>query len=173
MNIESIIRTIPNYPKQGIMFKDITPVLKDPKAFQYCIDTLTDVYKDKKINTVVGIESRGFIFAAALAYTLQAGFVPIRKPGKLPADKIRKEYLLEYGSDAVEIHTDAIKKNDRILLHDDVFATGGTMEAAVQLVHQLGGEIIGISFLVELAFLHPRNKFPGVDIYSLIKYDAE
>ena len=155
------------------MFKDITTVLQDAEALKFCIDSFYEYYKDKQITKVIGIESRGFIIAPALAYRLGVGFVPIRKPGKLPAEKIRQEYQLEYGTDAIEIHTDSIRNGDRVLLHDDVLATGGTMKAACSLVEQLGGEIVGISFLIELAFLNPRMKLSNYDIHSLVSYASE
>lgn len=155
------------------MFKDITTILKDPAALKYCVDTFTERYHSAKIMKVVGIESRGFIIGTALAYQLGAGFVPIRKPGKLPAATIRQEYQLEYGIDAVEIHQDAVLKGEKILIHDDVLATGGTMQAACNLVRRLGGEIVGLSFLVELSFLHPRKKLEGYDIFSLVQYSQE
>ena len=173
MNLENKIRTIPDFPKKGIMFKDITTVLKDPEALAYCVDTLYEKYKNKGITKVIGIESRGFIIGAALAYRLGVGFVPIRKPGKLPAETIRQEYQLEYGTDAIEIHKDAIVHGEKVLLHDDVLATGGTMEAACKLVNQLGGVIVGLSFLLELSFLNPRKKLKNYDIFSLISYDSE
>lgn len=173
MNLESLIRTVPDFPKKGISYKDITTILKDPSALQYCVDTFYEVYKDKNITKVVGIESRGFIIGTALAYRLGAGFIPIRKPGKLPASTIRQEYQLEYGTDSIEIHTDAIDKKDRVLLHDDVLATGGTMQAACRLVQQLGGSIIGLSFLIELAFLDPRKKLSEFEIISLVQYSRE
>jgi adenine phosphoribosyltransferase len=173
MNLDDKIRTVPDFPKKGIMFKDITTVLKDPEALQYCVDTFYDKYKNKGITKVVGIESRGFIIGTALAYRLGVGFVPIRKPGKLPAETIRQEYQLEYGTDTIEIHKDAISKGEKVLLHDDVLATGGTIEAACKLVHKLEGEIVGLTFLIELSFLHPRNKLPGYEIFSLQTYDAE
>ncbi len=173
MNIESIVRTVPDFPKKGIGYKDITTVLKDPEALRFCIDYLTEVYKNKKITKVVGIESRGFIIGSALAYNLGAGFVPVRKPGKLPAQKISKEYQLEYGTDTIEIHTDAIVPGDTVLMHDDVLATGGTMQAACALVRQLQGEIVGLSFLIELAFLSPRKKLSGFEITSLVQYHNE
>ncbi len=173
MNLENKIRTIPDFPKKGIMFKDITTVLKDPEALAYCVDTLYEKYKNKGITKVIGIESRGFIIGAALAYRLGVGFVPIRKPGKLPAETIRQEYQLEYGTDVIEIHKDAIVHGEKVLLHDDVLATGGTMEAACKLVNQLGGVIVGLSFLIELSFLNPRKKLKNYDIFSLISYDSE
>lgn len=173
MNLDSKIRTIPDFPKRGILFKDITTVLQDAEALKYCVDTFYEKYKDKNISKVVGIESRGFILGTALAYRLGVGFVPIRKPGKLPSEKIRQEYQLEYGTDAMEIHTDAITKGERVLIHDDVLATGGTMQAACNLVKQLGGDIVGLSFLIELSFLNPKQKLQGFDIFSLVHYNAE
>ncbi|MDD8016772.1 MAG: adenine phosphoribosyltransferase [Bacteroidota bacterium] len=173
MNLVSKIRTVPNFPKKGIMFRDITTLLKDKEALTYTIDKLYEQYKDKNISKVVGIESRGFIIGAALAYRLGCGFVPIRKPGKLPAETIREEYQLEYGRDAIEIHKDAITTGERILIHDDLLATGGTIAAACNLVKNLGGEIVGLSFLIELSFLNPRKKLTGYDIHSLIQYDSE
>lgn len=173
MNLESKIRNIPDFPKKGIMFKDITTILKDNEAFQYCVDTFYERYKNKGITKIVAIESRGFIFGAALAYKMGIGFVPIRKPGKLPAEKIRQEYQLEYGTDSIEIHKDAIAPGEKVLIHDDVLATGGTMEAACKLVKHLGGEIVGISFIAELAFLNPRKKLTGYDIFCLVSYTSE
>jgi len=173
MKLESIIRTIPDFPKQGIMFKDITTVLQNAEALQYCVHSFYEYYKDKQISKVIGIESRGFIIGTALAYRLGVGFVPIRKPGKLPAEKIRQEYQLEYGTDTIEMHKDAVRLGERVILHDDVLATGGTMQAACSLVQQLGGNIVGLSFLIELAFLQPRKKLSGFDILSLVQYDAE
>lgn len=173
MNLESKIRTIPDFPKKGIQFKDITTVLKDGAALKHCVDTMYNHYSGKNISKIIGIESRGFIIGTALAYRLGTGFIPIRKPGKLPAERIRQEYKLEYGDDAIEMHKDAIVKGERVVIHDDVLATGGTMEAACNLVKQLGGEIVGLSFLVELAFLHPRKRLSGYDIFSLVQYNAE
>ncbi len=173
MNLDSKIRTIPDFPKKGIQFKDITTVLKDGEALQYCVDTMYNHYLGKNISKVIGIESRGFIIGTALAYRLGVGFIPIRKPGKLPAGIIRQEYQLEYGIDAMEMHKDAIVKGERVVIHDDVLATGGTMEAACSLVRQLGGEIAGLSFLIELSFLHPRKRLSGYDIFSLVQYNAE
>jgi adenine phosphoribosyltransferase len=169
----SIIRNVPDFPKKGIVFRDITTLLKNKDAYRQCIDMLYERYKNSRVDKVVGIESRGFIAGAALAYRLGAGFVPVRKPGKLPAEKIRQEYQLEYGTDAVEIHHDAIMKGERILLHDDLLATGGTIQAVCKLVEQLGGNIIGLSFLIELAFLHPRKRLSQYDIFSLVSYDSE
>ncbi len=173
MDFASTIRTVPDFPKEGIMFRDITTLLKNKDALHQCVDVLYDRYKDEKIEKVVGIESRGFIVGAALAYRLGAGFVPIRKPGKLPAEKIKQEYQLEYGTDTVEIHRDAIVKGERLLLHDDLLATGGTIQAACTLVERLGGNIISLSFLIELSFLNPRKRLSQYNIFSLVSYDSE
>jgi adenine phosphoribosyltransferase len=167
------VRTVPNFPKQGIMFRDITTLLKDPGAFAASVDLLHDRYRGGRIDKVVGIESRGFILGAPLAYRLGAGFVPVRKSGKLPAPVTRESYALEYGTDAVEIHNDAIVPGDRVLLHDDLLATGGTMHAAVRLVERLGGTIVGCSFLIELAFLKGRSALSNVEVFSLLTYDSE
>jgi len=173
MDLQSRIRTIPDFPRKGISFKDITTVLKDPEAFTYCIEELHRRYRGIAIDKIVAIESRGFITGAALAHSMHKGFVPIRKPGKLPAATLRKEYSLEYGNDAIEIHKDAIVPGERILIHDDVLATGGTMNAACSLVKELGGTIVGLSFLIELAFLKPRAKLSEYDIVSLVSYQTE
>jgi adenine phosphoribosyltransferase len=166
---ERKIRTVPDFPKQGIMFKDITTVLKEKKLFSETVDMLASLYKSKRIDKVVSIESRGFIFGAALAYKLGAGFVPVRKPNKLPAEKIREEYVLEYGTDALEIHTDAIRKGERVLVHDDLLATGGTAGAACRLVERVGGKVVGLCFLIELTFLNGREKLNDYDVVSLLK----
>ena len=171
--IKSKIRTVPNWPKKGIMFKDITTLVKDPEGFKETIDLLYNRYKDKKIDKVVGIESRGFIFGAPLAYLLGCGFVPIRKPGKLPAECISEEYTLEYGTDRIEIHKDAIGKNERILVIDDLLATGGTMSAARNLVKKLGGEIVECTFIVDLVDLKGRDKLKGENIYTVVEFEGE
>lgn len=173
MNLKTMIRTVPDFPKPGISFKDITTLLKDAHALDYVVDAMVRHYKDKGITKVIGIEARGFMLGTALAYRLGAGFVPIRKPGKLPAPALKQEYQLEYGADAIEIHSDAVEPGEKVLLHDDVLATGGTMDAACTLVRRMGGEIVGLSFLVELSFLNPRIKFPHYEIFSLVEYDAE
>lgn len=173
MNLESKIRNIPNFPKQGIMFKDITTVLKDADALAYCVNTFYERYKNSGITKIVGIEARGFILGTALAYRMGVGFVPIRKPGKLPSETLRQEYQLEYGTDAIEIHKDAITKDEKVLVHDDVLATGGTMSAACKLVQQLGGEIVGICCIAELSFLNPRKKLSDYDVFSLVTYATE
>ena len=167
------IRSVPDYPKPGIVFRDITTLLKDPVAFRRCVELLRDRYAKVPVQKVVGVESRGFILGAPLAYSLGAGFIPIRKPGKLPAATIRQEYSLEYGTDAVEIHRDAISPGEQILVHDDLLATGGTIQAACKLVERLGGKVVGLSFLIELAFLNGRARLAGYDIFSIIRYDSE
>ena len=169
-DLASYIRDIPDFPKAGILFKDITTLLKDPAAFDRAVRELAAPYQDQKVDYVVGVESRGFIFGAVLARDLGAGFVPIRKPGKLPAETISASYQLEYGEDSVEIHRDGIEAGQRVLLVDDLLATGGTMEAACKLVERLKGEIVGIAFLVELTFLEGRKKLEGQEVFSLIQY---
>jgi len=172
-SLERFIRDVPDFPKEGIVFKDITPLLADVGALKEAVRLLADPYRDKDVDIVVGIESRGIIFAPAVACELGAGFVPTRKPGKLPAETIQCEYELEYGTDALEIHADAIAKGQRVVLIDDLIATGGTVAAVRDLVERLGGEILGASFLVELCFLHGREKLPGIDIHSLIQVEGE
>ncbi|HOJ38032.1 MAG TPA: adenine phosphoribosyltransferase [Ignavibacteriales bacterium] len=170
MDLKQFIRNIPDFPKQGILFRDITTLLKDPKSFNYALDELYNSIINKNITKVVAIESRGFIFGSLLANKLNAGFVPIRKPNKLPAEKIAEEYALEYGTDKIEIHKDAITSSDNILLHDDLLATGGTMLAACKLVEKLGGKISQISFLIELEALNGRNLLKDYNVTSIIKY---
>jgi adenine phosphoribosyltransferase len=172
-DLRSAIRTVPNFPKPGIMFRDITTLLKDPRCLAQCVDLLAAHYGAQNIDIVAGVESRGFILGPALACRIGAGFVPIRKPGKLPAPTSRQEYTLEYGTDAIEIHTDAVARGSRVLLHDDLLATGGTIVAAQQLVEGLGGVVVGLSFLIELTFLNARKRLPGVEIFSLVRYDSE
>lgn len=173
MELKDLIRSIPNFPKEGIIFKDITTLLKDPNGFKETLSQLVKLAENKGVTKVIGIESRGFIFGGALAEKLNAGFIPIRKPGKLPAAKVSESYVLEYGTDSIEIHKDAIQHGDKILLHDDLLATGGTMKAACNLVEKLGAEVVQISFLIELTFLNGRSKFENYDLHSLIQYDAE
>jgi adenine phosphoribosyltransferase len=169
--LKALVRTVPDFPKPGILFYDITTLLKDKTGFAQLIDALAAHYIAQKVDLVLGIEARGFIFGPALAYRLNAGFVPVRKPGKLPAPVARVTYDLEYGSDTLEIHKDAIQPGQRVVLVDDLLATGGTMEATVKLVKQLGGEIAGLAFAVELDFLKGRNRFAGLDVFSLLHYD--
>jgi adenine phosphoribosyltransferase len=169
--LKALIRTVPDFPKPGILFYDITTLLKDPVGFAQLIDTLAQYYIDKEIDLVLGIEARGFIFGPALAYRLNAGFVPVRKPKKLPGPTIRVTYDLEYGSDSLEIHADAIEPGQRVVLVDDLLATGGTMEATIKLVQQLGGEIAGLGFAIELDFLKGRDRFKDYDVFSLLHYN--
>jgi adenine phosphoribosyltransferase len=169
--LKALVRTVPDFPKPGILFYDITTVLKDRTGFAMLIDALAAHYLERKIDLVLGIEARGFIFGPALAYRLNAGFVPVRKPRKLPAPVARVTYDLEYGSDSLEIHLDAIEPGQRVLLVDDLLATGGTMEATLKLVKQLGGEVAGLAFAIELDFLRGRDRFPEHDVFSLLHYD--
>jgi len=170
-SIKSKIRTIPHWPKQGIMFRDITTLLKDAQGFKETIDLLYDRYKDKNIDKVIGIESRGFIFGAPLAYLLGCGFVPVRKPGKLPAECESEEYTLEYGKDKIEIHKDAIKKGEKILIVDDLIATAGTAKAARNLLKKLGADIVECAFIIELVDLKGRDKLKGENIYSVVEFE--
>jgi len=175
MSIKSLIRTIPHYPKQGIQFRDITTLLKDPIGFRIVIDELAKRYSEKKIDKVAGIEARGFIIGAALAYKLGVGFVTVRKPGKLPSETIGHDYALEYGSDRVEIHTDAISQGERILLVDDLIATGGTAEAAALLIQKLGGEIVECAFVIDLPDLGGTKRLAqnGLKSFSLCAFEGE
>lgn len=171
-DLKKLIREIPDYPKPGILFYDLTTLLADKQGFHSLIDQLCSHYNGKqKVDVVAGIEARGFIFAPALAYRLGAGFVPVRKPKKLPWKTASVSYQLEYGTDSLEIHQDAIKPGERVVICDDLLATGGTAAAAAQLVRDLGGEVAGAAFAVELNFLNGRAKLPGIDAFSLIKYD--
>lgn len=169
--LKKLIREIPNYPKPGILFYDITTLLKDQKGFHLLVDQLCQHYIGKRVDVVAGIEARGFIFAPALAYRLGAGFVPIRKPKKLPWKTASVSYQLEYGTDHLEIHQDAVKSGQRVLVCDDLLATGGTASAATSLVKKLDGEVAGAAFAVELSFLNGRSKLTGFDVFSLLKYD--
>jgi len=168
--LKELVRTVPDFPKPGILFYDITTLLKDKKGFAELIDALAAHYIGRDVDLVLGIEARGFIFGPALAYRLNAGFVPVRKPRKLPAPTARVTYDLEYGSDSLEIHLDAIEPGQNVVLVDDLLATGGTMEATVKLVQQLGGNIAGLAFAVELDFLKGREKFADYDVFSLLHY---
>jgi len=170
MRIEDYIRDIQDFPKEGIGFKDITPLLNDHEAMVETTKQLLELIGDQKIDRVVGMESRGFFFATLLAEKLGAGFVPVRKPKKLPFDTISEEYSLEYGTDILEMHADAIKPGEKVLIHDDVLATGGTAEAVCKLVEKLGGEIVQVNFLMELSFLHGRKKLAKYDVKSLLTY---
>ncbi|MBI5955925.1 MAG: adenine phosphoribosyltransferase [Chloroflexi bacterium] len=170
MRLQDTIREVPDFPKKGILFYDITTLAKNPQAFHQAIDQLAEHYRDHQVDVVVSVEARGFIFGAALAYKLGAGFVPVRKPGKLPAEKVRVEYALEYGTDAMEIHKDAIAPGQRVLVFDDVLATGGTIAAAIDLVKRLGGAVIGTAFLIDLTFLNGKQKIGNYEVFSLIQY---
>ncbi|RTY96558.1 adenine phosphoribosyltransferase [Flavobacterium sp. GSP27] len=170
MPLKKYIRDIQGFPKEGILFKDITPLLINPEARNKCLEILVESLKDKKIDKVIGVESRGFFFGILIAQELNVGFIPVRKPNKLPYETISATYDLEYGTDTLEIHIDAIKKGDRILIHDDVLATGGTARAVCELVEQLGGEIVQCNFLMELAFLNGRTKIKGNEIFVAITY---
>ncbi len=173
MDLKTLIRDVPNFPKEGIIFKDITTLLKNPDGLADALKELYNLAKDKSVDKVVGIESRGFILGGALAEKLGVGFVPIRKPGKLPAETLSETYSLEYGTDTIEIHKDAISPGEKVLLHDDLLATGGTMKAASNLVEKLGGKVVQISFIIELDFLNGRDLLKDYDVHSLIHYSAE
>jgi len=170
IDLEDYIRIIPDFPKPGILFKDITPLLAHPEAVRQCLDALIALVADEKIDKVVAVESRGFIFGSLLAERLGAGFVPVRKPGKLPYATLKEPYELEYGWDALEIHEDAIKKGERVLVHDDVLATGGTAKAVCKLVQHLGGEIVQCNFIIQLDFLKGREKLRGYNVTSVLNY---
>lgn len=169
--LKKLIREIPDYPKPGILFYDITTLLKDKQGFHALVDGLCKHYEKAHVDLVAGIEARGFILGPALAYSMGAGFVPIRKPKKLPGKTSKVSYELEYGTDSLEIHEDAIVRGQRVLICDDLLATGGTAAATVKLIRQLGGEVTGVSFAIELTFLNGRSKLPGLDVFSLIQYD--
>lgn len=169
-HLKQFIRDVPNFPIDGIMFRDITTLLAEPKAFHTTIDGLLAPYRDQQVDKVVVIESRGFIFGTPMAYELGAGVVPVRKPGKLPADTLTEEYDLEYGTNTLQIHTDAITPGENVIIVDDLLATGGTVAASIHLVEQLGGKIIGISFLAELLDLHGRERIKNYIVHSLVQY---
>ena len=170
MNLKTYIRDIPDFPSKGVVFRDITPLLKDPDALKYTENALLQLLGNIKVNKVVGMESRGFFFAPILAVRLNAGFVPVRKAGKLPGETIRQDYDLEYGTDALEMHADAIQKGDKVLVHDDVLATGGTANATCRLIEKMGGEIVQCNFLLELDFLNGRDKLLDYSVKSLLHY---
>jgi len=168
---QSLIRDIPDFPEPGVVFKDITPVLGDARAFSALIEQMTEPFVDSGVTKVAGIEARGFTLATPVAQRLRAGFIPLRKPGKLPYETVREDYQLEYGLDALEMHTDALLTGERVLLVDDVIATGGTAAAAVRLLQRGGGEVIGLSVFIELAFLNGRDVLDGVPFHALVSYD--
>ncbi|MBC8379590.1 MAG: adenine phosphoribosyltransferase [Planctomycetes bacterium] len=170
MDLTNYIRSIPDFPTAGILFRDITPLLSNPQALAEAIDRLAEPFKDKEIDVVAAVEARGFIFGSAIAKALNAGFVPIRKKGKLPFDTHSVSYGLEYGKDVVEVHTDAVQPGTQVLMADDLLATGGTMGAACELIEKLGGHIVGLTFLIELSDLNGRKKFSNYDIHTVISY---
>jgi adenine phosphoribosyltransferase len=170
LELAPLIRDVPDFPKKGILFKDITTLLKSPAAFKQSIDQLTDLVRAHDPHVVIGMESRGFIFAAPIAYLLNAGFVPVRKLGKLPGEVISSEYELEYGTNTLELHSDAIKKGDRVLIVDDLLATGGTVSATIELVERLEGKVVGVAFLVELTALKGRDRLQDYEVISLLKF---
>ncbi len=173
MDLKSLVRDVADFPKQGIVFKDITTLTGNADGFRSAVDAIADRYVESNVDLVVGIEARGFIFGAAVAYRLGVGFAPARKPGKLPAETVSADYELEYGKDAVELHRDAVAPGSRVLLVDDLLATGGTAAAAAKLVTDLGGNVVAIAFVIELGFLRGRDKLAGYDVFSLIEYDSE
>ena len=168
--IESLIRAIPDFPIPGILFRDITPLLADPKGFKATIDLFVQQFRDAKVEAVVGIEARGYMLGAPVAYALGAGFVPVRKPGKLPGEKYSEEYALEYGTNTLEIHADAVGNGHRVLVVDDLLATGGTIAATLRLLEKLGANVVGTAVLIELEFLKGRAALPGVEVTSFIRY---
>ncbi|MBU0993090.1 MAG: adenine phosphoribosyltransferase [Proteobacteria bacterium] len=173
MNLAEKIRTVPNWPIKGVMFRDITTLLQEPEAFKETMARFYDRYKEMDVDKIVGIDARGFIFGAVLAYRLGVGFIPVRKKGKLPYKTIQAEYSLEYGTDVVEMHEDAINKGDRVVIIDDLIATGGTISAAVKLVEELGGDILECAFVVELPELNGREKIPGQNVFCLCEFEGE
>ncbi len=171
--LKEYVRTIPNFPKEGIMFRDVTSVIQDPEGLKLAIDTMQDKIKDLDFDLVMGAESRGFVFGTPIAYNLNKGFVMCRKKGKLPCETISESYALEYGEATLEIHKDSIKPGQKVLIVDDLIATGGTVEAMIKLVEDLGGQVAGIVFLIELVDLHGRDKLKGYNVYSAIEYEGE
>jgi adenine phosphoribosyltransferase len=171
MDLARYIRNVPDFPVEGIQFKDVTTLLKDSVPFAASVEALLDHYSEREIDLVVGVESRGFIWGAILAYELGVGFVPVRKPGKLPAETVRAEYTLEYGTNALEMHRDAIRPGQKVLVIDDLLATGGTAKATCELVEQLGGQVVGVAFLIELTSLNGREKLSDYDVLALVSMD--
>ena len=171
--LKEYVRTIPNFPKEGIMFRDVTSVIQDPEGLKLAIDSMQDKIKDLDFDLVMGAESRGFVFGTPIAYNLNKGFVMCRKKGKLPCETISESYALEYGEATLEIHKDSIKPGQKVLIVDDLIATGGTVEAMIKLVEDLGGQVAGIVFLIELVDLHGRDKLKGYNVYSAIEYEGE
>ncbi|MGI6188236.1 MAG: adenine phosphoribosyltransferase [Clostridiales bacterium] len=171
MELKEKVRIVMDFPKEGISFKDITTLLKDPEAYVYTVDSLVNYCREKGVDIIVGPEARGFVLGAPVAYALKVGFVPVRKPGKLPAETVKYEYELEYGMDSLEIHKDAIRPGQRVVVVDDLLATGGTALAAVKLVEKLGGIVVGVVFVMELSYLDGRKTLEGYDVYSVVSYD--
>jgi adenine phosphoribosyltransferase len=170
VDLASKIRDVPDFPKPGIVFKDMMPLLADREAFRDTVERLASYAEPLRPDVILGAEARGFILGGALAYRLECGFVAARKPGKLPWDTVSAEYELEYGMDSLELHTDALERGARVLIHDDLLATGGTAKAKIDLVEQLGGQVVGLAFVIELEFLHGRDRLQGYDVFSLIIY---
>ncbi|MDX6674771.1 MAG: adenine phosphoribosyltransferase [Solirubrobacteraceae bacterium] len=173
LDLRKYIRDIPDFPKPGIVFKDITPLLLEPRAYDHAIGALADYARPLEVDVVLAAEARGFIFGGALARELGAGFAPARKPGKLPSETISAEYVLEYGIDVLELHADALAGGTRVLVHDDLLATGGTTRAKIELVEQLGANVVGCAYVIELAFLGGREALAGYDVHALVAYDGE
>ena len=173
LDLKQKIRNIPDFPKKGVVFRDITTLVGDVEAFKYSVDRMVEYWRGEKIDAILGAEARGFIFGGVMAYKLGVGFIPVRKPGKLPYRTCQVSYDLEYGKNILQIHIDAIKKGDKILIVDDLVATGGTAKAKAELVEKMGGEVVGFCFLIELEFLNPRKILKDYDIFSLIKYESE
>jgi adenine phosphoribosyltransferase len=173
LNLKETIRTVPNWPVKGVMFRDITTLIQNPEAFKAACDALYDRYRDMNLDKIVGIDARGFIFGAVLAYKLGIGFIPVRKKEKLPFDTISETYSLEYGEDTVEMHVDAIKKGEKVVIVDDLIATGGTMYAATRLVEKLGGEVVECTFIIDLPDLKGKDKLNGYKVFSLVAFDGE
>ena len=169
-DLKAAIREIPDWPKKGILFYDVTTLLKQGRCFEQTVNSLIEPYREKQVDLVLGIEARGFIFAPPVAYALKAGFIPVRKPGKLPAAKLQVNYELEYGTDTLEIHQDAIEPGQHVLIVDDLIATGGTAKAVAEMVEAMKGTVVGLSFVVELTFLHGRDKLTNYDVHSILKY---
>lgn len=170
MDLKKYIRDIPDFPQKGVMFRDITTLLKEPEPFKYVIDTIVDKYEKEKVDKLVSVEARGYIFGGAIAYKLNCGFVPVRKPGKLPAETVSIEYTLEYGKNVVEIHRDSINQGERVLVFDDVLATGGTVLATCKLIEKLGGQVIGCAFIGDLTYLKGKEKLRDYKTFALVQY---
>lgn len=173
MNLKDYVASIVDFPKKGIIFRDVTPIMQNKDAYNYAIKELAKIAKEKKATIIAGPEARGFMFGCPVAYEINAGFVPVRKPGKLPREVISEEYDLEYGTNSLQIHIDSIKKGDKVFIIDDLLATGGTALAAVKLIEKLGGEVVGLGFIIDLVDLKGKDKLEGYDVYSLLEYEGE